>query len=385
MERNILLLSIFLLCHMTAFAQTLYTDEDLEPLLKLGSASDRDYTMGLSIGPRGSNPNSLIFKPGSWITKKLLGKHMPNRTNLLEFTMPWTINGTAFTPDDLTSYAPVTNDRPYAFILYLSTKKLYLNVEKHSLFASEFNYGLTGTHIGKWVQTKIHETMNDDDTKDPHTPRGWSNQISNGGELTFLYSLSYEKLITDQRMHRQQERGTVELKHGVKAMIGYYTGAQYQLAGRLGLLDVRNWIRSTNPLGGGDKDIATRAQAEADLNLGKINREEYKRIMKNDQMKSHYSSRRKFELFAFSSIRPTFMLYNELLNGKIRQSAHTFNFKQTQHFMLEWTTGVGLGFPAFASYVNLSWTINAGRTAQFRTDMATKHQWGAVGISIVPK
>lgn len=381
----ITILTLFFSANM--FGQVQITlDEDLKPFIPLENPSDRDYTMGLAFGGTHRNKtNGYIYRPGKWINSKIMKRKLKDSVGVLELSPGWIVAGTAFTPDDLQSKTPVFNDRPYSFLLYLSTKQNTLQIFKHRMYTSELNMGFIGTPIGKWVQTAIHKAQNDGDTKDPHTPMGWGNQISNGGEPTFLYSISREDLITTNKVKYEQERSYFELKHGLKLMGGYYTGATYRPTIRIGILDPRNWFRNINILDNGNKDITTRQKAEADFNLGLISAEERKRITDSEFKKDYYLAPRKWELFLFGSGGATAILYNQMLNGKFRdteRSKHTLSFNETEHLIFEWNTGIGLGIPIGTKMLNLLWTAHAGRTKQFNLPLATSHKWGAFAISL---
>lgn len=318
-----------------------YIDEDIKPLLQFSEANDQNYTMGLGFGYASFwLKDSYVLKPIEAIDYIFVPKQFRNNDNIVPPSL--TLNGTAFTPDDLTDSNVIPEDRPYSFILYLSSKKSYL--KERSLFSTEFNLGIIGTDIGKWVQTSIHNTMNDNDTHDPHTPRGWHNQISNDGELTLLYSLNYEHLFVKECFF--------EFKAGAQGMIGYYSGANLQFATRFGLLDNRKWMQSYTPLGSGNK--------------GK-----------------NIDNKKKMEAFIFGSLKPTTMLYNQMLNGGFRHSNHTLNWNETNHFIIEWNTGIGLSIPLCSknNSLDLFWAVNTGRTSEINTSLSRAHEWGGIYIT----
>jgi hypothetical protein len=329
----------------------LYTDEDLNPLLQFSNARDQNYTMGLGLGF--THPyfkNSLVFKANEYLTGKLLGKSVVSDNGSFKNLSPsLTLNGTAFTPDDLQSYSVINGDRPYAFLLSLSTKEFFLNQDSNTFYSSEFVYGILGLRLGETVQTAIHKLMNDGNTHEPFIPRGWPHQISDGGEPTFLYSLTRQKLISE---NPEGHNNFYELKWGWQAMAGYYTAANLQLGGRIGLLDNRNWPITFDPLASGNK----------------------KRF-------DETANRGKFELFLFGSVRPSVMLYNEMLNGGFRHSDYTLGFDEVNHFILEWSSGIGITIPGKCLTTNIAWAFNSGRTSELNTSFSRSHQWGGVYLT----
>ncbi|MBK0380771.1 lipid A-modifier LpxR family protein [Mucilaginibacter segetis] len=325
----------------------IYTDEDLNPILQFSNARDQNYTMGFGGGF--TNPkleHTLLFKPGEWLTKLFTGRYV-YKAEVDHLSPGLSINGTAFTPDDLQSYDVIAGDRPYAFLLGLSAKQIYLNGSTNELYASDFVYGVLGLRLGQTVQTAIHKLMNDGNTHEPFIPRGWPHQISDGGEPTLLYSLSYEKLLTT---NSPGGNTFYELKWGWQGMAGYYNGANVQLGGRLGILNNDNWYMNFNPMG--------------DMNKG-----------------IYAKKKRKFELFVFGGVKPSVMLYNELLSGGFSHSDYTLGFNQLNHFILEWESGIGVTLPCKTLTTNITWAFNSGRTSELNTAYSRSHQWGGIYLT----
>lgn len=357
--KNYLLLLLLPVCINCTYAQDksflFYVEEDINPLLQFANANDQNYTMGLGFGYASFQfDGTYVFKPIEAINRIFIPESFRDEDNLLapSLALPpsLTLNGTGFTPDELRDSNVIANDRPYAFLLYLSSKKFYL--KDKSFISTELNLGIVGLNIGKWVQTNIHNSMNDNNTHEPYMPEGWHNQISNGGEPTLLYTLNYEHLIVESTFF--------EFKAGAQGMIGYYTGANLQAGARFGLLDNRKWMQSYTPLGSGNKARGSGKEAVGSEN-----------------------DKKKFELFLFGSIKPTAILYNEMLNGGFRHSNHTLNWNETNHLILEWNTGLGLSVPICkkSNSLDLFWAINAGRTSEIKTSLSRAHQWGGIYIT----
>lgn len=347
----------------------IYTDEDFKPIQLLGPANDQNYTMGFGFGYSAPIFNrSVIFKPNRFIAKVILGKTYLNNDSLIELSPQLSLNGTAFTPLDLRSKVPILGDRPYAFLLALSTKKTFLDEKRDQVFVSELNIALLGTKIGQWVQTKIHQDLIKDTANTP-IPMGWDNQISKGGELTFLYSLSYERLVCG---FADNTRNLFEMKYGLQATVGYYTGASASLSARFGLLDKRNWFRNYSQLQNYNKLLGRRGER---VNLEKIEKGE---------KASKYSGVAKTEVFVFGMIRPAYNFYNELLTGGFSDKGYRLSASQTNKFRLEWNLGIGLTIPHCKcnnSSFGIAWMLNAGRTSELNTPYRRNHQWGTINLA----
>lgn len=324
----------------------IYTDEDFKPVQVFGKANDQNYTMGIGFGLNlPSFAGSWVFAPNELIFKSILSKRFLEKDSLVLLSPGLSINGTAFTPLDLRRSDVVQGDRPYAFLLSLSTKEMLLDLKHDQMFTSEFSYGVLGTKIGQAFQTWMHKSVIKDTANTP-IPQGWDNQISKGGEPTFLYSISYDKLIS--AISPRGTRSLLEVKWGLQGMVGYYTGVAAQLSARFGLLDRSNWMANYSQL----------------QNMNGITPTQQKT---------------KSELFLFGMIRPVYLAYNELLNGGFRNSVYTLDFSQTNQAKLEWNFGVGFTFPLGKSKTKsliFNWIMNAGRTSELNTPYRRSHQWG---------
>ncbi|OJV54234.1 MAG: hypothetical protein BGO31_12855 [Bacteroidetes bacterium 43-16] len=340
-----------------------YTDEDFNPLLLFPKASDQNYTMGLGFGFSSLKFKSwFVFKPITTLDNLIIGKKITRGFSTTELAPSISINGAAFTPDSLRAVDPVPNDRPYAFLLALSTKRGYIDNDRDIVYKTELNIGAFGLDIGKWVQTGIHKSMNDNNTKNPYNPEGWHNQIGKGFAPTFLYALGIDKLIESQSINARSNRSYFDMKLGGAGSMGYYTQLQAAASFRFGLLDSRNWVRDFNPLGNMNKGLGR----------------------KNRNLLASQSQKQQFEIYMFAAGRPTFMAYNAMLNGTILgNSIHTLSWKETRHFIMEWNTGIATHIPLNDRNcaLDVSWIINAGRTSEINTDLARAHYWGGIYLA----
>lgn len=334
---------------------TIYTDEDLKPILQFSEDRDQNYTMGFGFGFSSPALKEANFLKPAIYFGNLLTKKFKKDEVLDDLSPNLSLNGTAFTPDELRDKEVNKLDRPYAFLLALSTKDFRLIQSKGKrprFFTTEVSIGMLGLKLGQWVQTNIHKGMNDGNTKEPYLPEGWHNQISNGGEPTFLISFSTEFLFTSSAFEKNKNRRSYyELKAGYQVMGGWYTGGNVSATARVGLLDPKNWIQNFNVLGNFNKA------------LGEI------------------PKRSMFELYLYGSIRPSLILYNEMLLGGFRTPAHSFSWGQMEKDTLEWNTGIGLNIPGVNYSTNLVWALNSGRSPEFNTSMGRWHKWGSIYIT----
>lgn len=325
---------------------------------------DRNYTMGLGILVSHTTlKNWCLFTP-HYFLNNVFGKSFLNdkHNRLPENANAIMLGNGSFTPDSLPAGYVIKNDRPYGSITYLQTVTSSVNTMIYARATSTFTFGIIGSGVSKCIQTAIHEAMNENDTKAPRTPKGWHNQVSNGGELTLGYSFEKEKLITDKavREKKQTSRFGIELKHGYRYSIGYYTMANYGFHFRFGKIDPRNWPYRVNSLGSSDKDAAA---------VDKV---------------TYGEKDKTFECYVFGSLRPTFTLYNALLNGQFRKSEHTINFQDTRHLTLEAEGGAAISIPLTRRTLCELKLRVCSRSPEFKLPArpARFHYWGGIDMVI---
>ena len=321
---------------------------------------DRNYTMGLGVFVSSNGfKKTFLFRPLDFLNKiltkqpSLIDKDNSNPNNKTTILLG---NG-SFTPDSLPAYYIIHNDRPYGSITYLQFKRQFTDYNNLKKWNSYLNVGVIGSNISRDVQTAIHKSMNEGDTKSPRTPRGWPHQISQGGEFTLLYFGEKESLLS-KKLYQNEHNGSrrtqmlaFECKHSFSYGLGYYTFAGYNFSFRTGLIDPRNWTYEANPLSGSNKGL--------DPYLAKPPKSEY---------------------YLFASLRPTFILYNAMLNGQFRKSDYTLSFADMNHGVLEFDAGLTLAPVICQSNrfdVNLKFS---GRSPEFELSGRAPrwHYWGGL-------
>ncbi|CAA0120116.1 Uncharacterised protein [BD1-7 clade bacterium] len=194
------------------------------------------------------------------------------------------------TPDNKTTKAPVDDDRPYASLVYWSSSQFRVSDSQREAIFSGFTIGILGLPIGGTIQNGIHDVINNGRVK------GWGNQISHGGEPTFKYSLHWQQ-------NFMPLSDLVEIKQSLGGSAGYLTQASWSLSMRIGKLATTWW--SDHP--------------ELDL-YGES---------------SGFSAPTKGveEVYFSAGFQFNGRLYNALVQGQFRDSAVTYNFDETRHFI----------------------------------------------------
>ena len=268
---------------------------------------DRDYTGGFSVTLNGSRARdfALSLDPAlSWINRRVplpgfsLAQFMRERRHSMQFGL------IAFTPDDITADGPIHDDRPYANLAFLSNTQHALHPNRRVAYQSTFTVGLLGSPLGEWVQRGIHGIS------DGTTPRGYDNQISDGGEPTARYAIARHALL---RSGGTDRRG-YDLKLATEGSVGYLTEASAALGLRWGRIK-SPWWSSTSEFA---DYIAQPAAAQ-----------------------SRYSeSVEGRELYFWAGIKLRARAYNALLQGQFRDSVVTRSSADLNHLLAEASVGL---------------------------------------------
>ena len=350
-------------------AAGIFYDQDytLEMLGLRRLNEDRNYTMGL--GFYYSDPSlqrSLLFRPHAWLNRVFDKQYLNSGVSIPAMMLA---NG-SFTPDSLPASYVIRNDRPYSSLTYLQTIRSYVDMTNFRSYTSTLSLGLLGSYISREVQTVVHNLANDNDTKNPRTPRGWNNQVSAGGELTAAYAFKKERLIT--KKHVETEGSTsvnaIELKDGWQYSLGYYTALDYEFNLRFGKIDPRHWTYMVNPLSQSNRRLFVDSLSEGIETETLVPEVDY------------YEKRRTFEIYLFASARPSFILYNALLNGQFKRSIHTIDFQDMKHLVMDFDGGVATSIPAGTNkLLELKLKIS-GRSPEFKLPGRAPrwHYWGGV-------
>lgn len=156
---------------------------------------DRDYTMGMTLKWQGAKTNnSLLVLPfiHYYVDKlpNIVKSSKDAKSKLVDHKFSLGFSG--FTPYNIGDSLPISNDRPYAALLFFESTKVYQR--KRTLMSTSFSVGWFGGVLGKSVakglQSGIHTwqrvTKTDPSNVRPN-PLGWHNQVSNSGKPFFQY------------------------------------------------------------------------------------------------------------------------------------------------------------------------------------------------------
>lgn len=157
----------------------------------------------------------------------------------------------AFTPANITMAEPQPDDRPYASLTYITGKRHRVDVGNNSSFARSLTLGVLGLPAVSNIQREIHEIVKS------NAPRGWDNQISDGGELTFRYLWEYRQL---QRDYLYEDGRRLQWATATGFSVGYLTEGILGLNLRYGHLTDAWWSFHSSPTGFGDRMLGAAGQ-----------------------------------------------------------------------------------------------------------------------------
>lgn len=379
--KNILIL-ISLLLPLFCFSQDnnmprqvgICTEEDYYPILIFDNLDlDQNYTLGFGINYSEKNCSSYLTRLRRSINK--IGKKKSDnvfrnadyQSHEINLTVHSSnsiiaINGAGFTPDSLQKPDISYNDRPYSSLLSISSSQTYFKKDFLSAKTYSLSIGIYGLGLAKSIQTKIHKSMNENDTKDPHTPKGWRHQISDGFEPSFLYKIRTDYLLSKNNIRNSIERSYYDFSTSFEILLGYYTGISGEFNGRIGCLDSRNWQSKFN-------------------NLANVNKapEENTFLTSKDRL---------FEAYIFYSLKPSIILYNESLSGGFRKTSYRLSpITEANPFIIEFSVGLGFNIPVGCKnerYINMGYTPLALRTPEmWGSKISRVHYWGGIFLNYI--
>jgi hypothetical protein len=207
-----------------------------------------------------------------------------------------------FTPQDLATTGVIEDDRPYASLVFLTSMRDYVADDaRHSRY-SGLTLGVLGLQATADVQRAVHKVMGSVE------PRGFKNQISEGGELTARY-LTGGSALRGQRLVGDK---VFETKTTWETSVGYLTEASYAVSTRFGAINSPWW---------------TFAPERVDY-------------LAQPTPLPPPSADGSGELYVWAGAKLRLRAYNAFLQGQFRDSAHTMDASDLNHVIGEAWLGI---------------------------------------------
>lgn len=344
--------AIFVLCCSLPIS-ICFADGNIEPYasdwqLRIDNDSmvslvrDRNYTGGVTFSQSGRRAAERVFSLDAWLGNidNLFNASTDNATKL---THSMQVGLLVFTPENLKIKNPIFDDHPYSNLLFLANSRQRLSVDKNSVTRSMLLIGLLGTNTAKVIQSGLHNIIQ------VGKANGWDNQISDGGEPTFRYSLSRTRSLTT---NYENNATSYDISTTIEGNVGYTTDINAAISLRFGRIHSLGWLSLPEP-----SDYFTAAYAPL------ITREGNKAT----------------ELFFLAGVNLRLRAYNVFLQGQFRDSEVTYSYSELNPLIGEIWIGAGA---AFSNGWQASFIIRA-RTKEFDATQSTDHVWGGLTISRV--
>lgn len=267
---------------------------------------DVDYTGGFALLMRPgscSDTAAMLLRPLEWMdraTDEIRGGTVYRRGH-----QGLQLGTSLFTPLDLNATEVITDDRPYANLVYLATSRTRVRADRpDTALHSSLTIGMLGSSLGQRLHRAAHKLVGDP------VPRGYQHEISRGGEPTLRYSLAHHRRLGTVDV---PHAGRLEMQRGLHLSAGYLTQLSASLTLRVG--EYRSpWWRALP-----DETVFGVNPANAPDRIGGGGRQ---------------------ELYGWLSLKANHRLYNSMLQGQWRESAHRLGSGELERFVGEVATGI---------------------------------------------
>jgi len=300
-----------------------------------GSVRDRDYTGGLavSLSGRSAQRSPVSLDP---VLSALDSAFTEDDTSSLVLHARQA-GVMVFTPNDTLQARAQPEERPYASLLFIANGRLRVASDNRSAWFSSFSIGALGLSVSEQLHGAVHDVVGSE------RPRGYSHQISAGGEPTARYTLARQKL------WMSAPSSTLDVKTTVQASVGYLTETSASISLRIGRFSTPWW--SFNP------ELTDYLPAPTPMVEG---------------------ARSRSDLFFFAGARIKARAYNVFLQGQFRHSDVRLSANEVEPLVAEAWMGVT---SQVLGQTQMSYTLNF-QTAEIRHGQAARDVlWGAVQIS----
>lgn len=182
---------------------------------------DRDYTFGMNLTYSGAGASDAVISLKTPLTAidDWLGLEEATEISHSNFSVETGIYG--FTPADITQQQINYRDRPYASMFYFSSSHDRIDIDNNIAWKTTLTIGALGLGVAGKLQSATHEIISANEA------RGWSHQISDGGELTGRYVIARQHYL-------EGFSKSLEVKSTLQASVGYLTEASWSLSFRGG-------------------------------------------------------------------------------------------------------------------------------------------------------
>ncbi len=241
-----------------------------------------------------------------------------------------------FTPNKITAEVP--DGRPYAALAIYGDSVVFSDASGTSAtkaFKQGLQLGIVGMTWGGRLQKAVHRAVGAPD------PVGWSSQISDGGEPTFLYSFQRKTRLCGG--NRACTGSKFDFSANLGGTLGYYNSLQGSISTRFGRIKSPFWV-----------------------DYGPIyNRSPRVMLTGLDPPKTTLK-----EAYLFASGGADFVIYHVLLQGQFRNSDYVIASSDIERIIPYAAAGIVIDFEGWQltySYSHKEPEIKGGRSHRWHT------------------
>ena len=304
-----------------------------------GLNDDRNYTMGVLVSSYKDYEGESRFSGAlRWFDSVVFPGSSNDDVDLDLYSYDYGVS--AFTPNMLQETQPIQGDRPHACVTLGAKNRIRTyGGDDGTARRTKLVVGILGLDICKAVQRFLHNQAGISN----QDPIGWSNQISEGGEPTAMYSSEYVNLLSRKPYDTECANYEVATNYGYN--LGYYTNVFAGISLRAGRVCSPYYAWSANP--------ASYFALEVDEVEG---------------------DKRPRDHFVFLSYQARVVGYNVLLQGQFRDSVVTFSGSQIENLVHEASAGWTLQRKSRSSF---TYALHY-RSAEFEGPLAREHWYGSL-------
>jgi hypothetical protein len=301
---------------------------------------DRDYTAGFSVTLYDASERRLAAparRALRWMDERSGFANDDQCEGALQRTEISDFGLVLFSPDEIGRIEPSEADRPYANLLYFSSSRYAINAEQSVMRQSTMTIGLLGTPAAEAIHRGVHKLLGSQD------PRGYSQQVSDGGELTARYSVARRSLLS-----MGSGRTAYDLSVALEGSVGYLTEGVIGLGLR--------WGRITSPWW---SSVADHADYDSQPSLAIV------------------GVPARPDVYISTGVKLRARAYNAFLQGQFRDGDATFSASRLQPIIRE----AWLGVVADAGDFRLSYTLRFQSAELRKGEGARELRWAGLAVS----
>ncbi|MCK5769206.1 lipid A deacylase LpxR family protein [Algiphilus sp.] len=305
---------------------------------------DQDYTAGFAVTLAGERARGYWLSLDSPLSAvdAWLGVDAA-RCGLTQRQHSFRVGGVALTPSDIERPDVIPDDRPYASLIFVTNGRTYVADDGGAVYQSSLTVGMLGLDAFERVQRGYHKVIGTGE------PKGWDNQISDGGEPTLRYTLARQDLLASSGHYRP---GGYDIKSAIGASAGYLTELSAAVSARWGLLNTTWWSFPA----GQAQYLAEPAHVQGNGDSGAARRELY--------------------LWGGAALR--LRGYNAFLQGQFRDSALEYEYNALHPVIGEAWFGLTA---QLSRHYRLSWVVRY-QSSEIKRGIGDREVfWGRITLS----